>query len=214
MPDSRTEWHHEVLPDGWAEAAKDLSARSALEGFYLAGGTGLALTFGHRRSVDLDLFTVREFKPSDIRGQLNGLTGVRIQQAARGTLHLELRDILVSFLHYPYPLLFPPHPFDALTVADPRDIACMKLETIASRGARRDFVDLYIAAERYGPGQILTWFEQKYEKAPFNRVHLLKSLTYFADAEGEPMPHMLVPLEWDTVTRFFLAEVPRLQPLL
>ena len=45
-------------------------------------------------------------------------------------------------------------------------------------------------------------------------MHLLKALTYDVDAEGEPMPHMLVPLAWDTIARFFLTEVPRLQPLL
>lgn len=197
MPDAGSEWHHEVLPAGWADAA-----------------SGLALTLGHRRSVDLDLFTDREFDPADIRAHLIGLTGVRVRQAARGTLHLELRDILVSFLRYPYPLLFPLHAFGALAVADPRDIACMKLEAIANRGARRDFVDLYAAAAQYGLDQIFAWFDRKYMAAPYNRVHLLKALTYFADAEGEPMPHLLVPLGWETITRFFLTEVPRLQPLL
>ena len=214
MPDSPSEWHHDVLPNGWADAAHELSSRFVLHGFYLAGGTGLALVFGHRRSVDLDLFTEREFNPNHTRSQLSGLTGVRVRQATRGTLHLEVRDILVSFLHYPYPLLFPLHQFNELAVADPRDIACMTLEAIASRGARRDFVDLYVVAQRYGLSQILRWFEQKYTKAPYNRIHLLKALTYFADAEAEPMPHMLVPLAWDTIARFFLSEVPRLEPLL
>jgi hypothetical protein len=32
-----------------------------LGGFYLAGGTGLALQVGHRVSVDLDLFTDQKF---------------------------------------------------------------------------------------------------------------------------------------------------------
>lgn len=113
---------------------QELSARSVLGEFHLAGGTGLALSFGHRRSVDLDLFTQREFNPDDLRAQLSGLAGLRVRQATRGTLHLELGDILVSFLHYPYPLLFQPLQFGVLAVADPRDIACIKLEAIASRG--------------------------------------------------------------------------------
>lgn len=41
--------------------------------------------------------------------------------------------------HYPYPLLFPPLELDKLTVADSRDIACVKLDVIGSRGSRRDF---------------------------------------------------------------------------
>jgi len=41
-------------------------------------------------------------------------------------------------------------------------------------------------------------------------VHVLKSLTYFEDAEQEPMPDMLVPLAWDEVKQFFCREVPPL----
>ena len=213
MPESHSEWHREVLPDGWARATNELASRSVLQGFYLAGGTGLALQMGHRRSVDLDLFSQSEFSPTDLRAQLGDLSGLRVRQVVRGTIHLELRDVLVSFLHYPYPLLFPLHHFEVLTVADPRDIACMKLDAIASRGSRRDFVGLYVAARRYGLREILGWFEQKYAAAPYNRVHLLKALSYFTDAEREPMPDVLVSLAWDTVKQFFLSEVPRVVSL-
>ena len=40
---------------------KDLMQIPALNDFYLVGGTALALYFGHRRSVDLDLFSTTEF---------------------------------------------------------------------------------------------------------------------------------------------------------
>ena len=184
-----------------------------LADFYLAGGTGLALQLGHGRSVDLDLFSQPEFTTTDLRLRLRNLEGLRDLEAAPGTLHLELRGTKVSFLHYPYPLLFPPRQLDVLTVADSRDIACMKLDAIASRGSRRDFVDLYTAATAYGLREILAWFGTKYAATPYNRVHLFKSLTYFKDAEQEPMPHMLVPLDWTVVRHFFLTEVPRLPRL-
>lgn len=210
MPENHIQWHPEILPAGWQEAASDLAARGVLEGFYLAGGTGLALRLGHRRSVDLDLFSQSQFEPADLRVRLGEVSGLRVRQIMRGTLHLEFHRVLVSFLHYPYPLLFPPSQFEGLTVAEPRDIACMKLDAIASRGARRDFVDLYVAAQTYGLREILAWFDEKYAAAPVNRVHLFKALTYFDDAERQPMPDVLAPLAWDAVKRFFLAEVPRL----
>ena len=37
-----------------------------------------------------------------------------------------------------------------------------------------------------------------------------KSLLFFDDAEKDPMPHMLVPLDWDAVKVFFTDEVPEL----
>jgi hypothetical protein len=213
VSESPHEWHPEVLPGAWARTASDLAARSALDGFYLAGGTGLALHTGHRRSVDLDLFGEAEFDSSALRDQLRDLAGLSKLETARGTLHLQLHGVKVSFLHYPYPLLFPRLSYGSLLVADPRDIACMKVEAIASRGTRRDFFDLYVAAQAYGLGSILDWFSTKYASVSYSRAHLLKSLAYFKDAEYDPQPDLLVPLDWATVTRFFLSEVPRLTRL-
>ena len=89
----------------------------------------------------------------------------------------------------------------------------MKLDTIANRGSRRDFVDLYVAAQAFGIREIFVWFENKYSSLSYNRTHLFKALTYFGDAERDPLPDMRAPLEWDAVKRFFAAEVPRLTRL-
>ena len=213
MPQDQPAWHREVLPDGWARAAHDLAARSVLGGFYLAGGTGLALHVGHRRSVDLDFFRETDFSVDELRNQLRGAKELRKLETARGTMHLQLHEIKVSFLYYPYPLLFPLQQFETFAVADPREIACMKLDAIANRGSRRDFVDLYVAAEMYGLPEILAWFGTKYAAVPYSRAHVFKALTYFADAEQEPMPHLLVPLEWASVKQFFLSRVPHLPRL-
>lgn len=216
MPERPPVWHRDVLPEGWARAARDLADRDVLGDFYLAGGTGLALHFGHRRSLDLDLFRETEFDPASLQSRLRGLPHLRIRRAARGTLHLSLGGILVSFLHFPYPWLFPCSAFEAMSVADARDIACMKLweNAIATRGGRRDFVDLYVASRQYGLAEILAWFDEKFRATPYSRVHLYKALTYFRDAEAEPMPDMLVGLEWETVKGYFVSEVPPLSRLL
>lgn len=213
MPDDQPLWHPEVLPEGWARAAADLAVRSVLDGFYLAGGTGLALHLGHRRSVDLDLFSETEFASTALRDRLRDLEGRLKLETAPGTVHLRLHGTKVSFLHYPYPLLFPTRQFEGLAVADPRDIACMKLDAIANRGSRRDFVDLCLAANSYGLHEICEWFGTKYAAVSYSRTHLFKALTYFTDAEQQPMPDMILPLDWAAVKQFFLTEVPRLPRL-
>ena len=213
MREDPSPWHREVLPIDWTQASHDLASRSVLEGFYLAGGTGLALQFGHRRSIDLDLFRTTEFASTGLRDRLRDLETLQKLEIAPGTLHLQLRGVKVSFLHYPYPLLFPLLQCDHLAVADPRDIACMKLDAIGNRGSRRDFVDLYLAATTYGLRQILDWFTVKYASVSYSRTHLFKALTYVEDAEREPMPAMLVPLEWMEVKQYFLSHVPRLARL-
>jgi hypothetical protein len=71
-------------------------------------------------------------------------------------------------------------------------------------------VDLYVCAQRYGLKEILRMFDDKYSRTHYSRIHILKSLTYFADAEKDPMPHILEPLDWAAVVQFFSLEAPRL----
>ncbi|MDP3001352.1 MAG: nucleotidyl transferase AbiEii/AbiGii toxin family protein [Bryobacterales bacterium] len=187
-------WHPETITPGMAETLRTLRDRGLIDHAYLAGGTALALRFGHRLSVDLDFFAPDLFEVAK----------------APHTIHAVTQRTKVSFLGYPYPELFPPAQFEGVPVADPRDIACMKLSAIASRGTKRDFIDLYVASAQFGLQEILAWFARKYAKTRYSRLHLLKSLTYFGDAEKDPLPHMLVPLAWEDVLYFFKKEVPPL----
>ena len=206
----RVAWHRETI----TPAAQDLL--SALvdvlpKGAYLAGGTGLALRYGHRRSVDLDFFVPDEFAEELLLQRLQTLPGVTAVERAEQTLHLAIQQIKVSFFGYRYPVLFPPDTFLGVPVADARDIACMKITAIASRGTKRDFVDFFAACGRYGMDELLALFDRKYAKTAYNRTHVLKSLTFFADAEKDPMPHMLAPLDWKEVKRYFEREAPLLR---
>jgi hypothetical protein len=73
-------------------------------------------------------------------------------------------------------------------------------------------VDLYVASEQYGVAQLLVGFKQKYADVNYSLTHLLKSLTWFEDADKEPMPDMLAPLSWGSVKRFFRSQASRLSP--
>lgn len=203
-------WHEEAISPDVEELLRRLSREEALRSFYLAGGTALALHLGHRRSLDLDFFSAEWFDEDRILAHLQRLADLSVAAKDRGTLHVQISKVKVSLLAYPYPLLFPVLRFSGISVADPRDIACMKISAIASRGTRRDFVDLFVAAQRYGLPALIELFHRKYAAVSFNRLHVLKSLTYFHDAELEPMPQMLVPTTWQEVRRFFEKEVLRL----
>lgn len=209
MAEPQSQWHEAVLPDGWLVAAVELSRSGAATAFYLAGGTGLALQLGHRISIDLDLFSSSHFEPRALRDALRHAPGFRVHQIADDTLHAEAAAVQLSFLHYAYPLLFDTHPFKGLKVADVRDIACMKLDALASRGTRRDFIDLYFILQQFPLPAVLEWFDRKYTAAAPNRVHLAKALTYFVDAEQEPMPRMLQDTDWRQVRSFFESEARR-----
>lgn len=203
-------WHREVITEAVARTLKDLQQISAIRNFYLAGGTGLALHLGHRRSIDLDFFSREPFDSEAILGKVVSLEGLRVLAKDVETLHLTIGETKVSFLGYRYPLLFPGDALFEVEVADPRDIACMKISAIAGRGTKRDFIDLYAVSKHHGLEQLLAWFKAKYAKANYSMVHILKSLTYFEEAEKDPMPDMLVNLTWEMIKNFFTTEAPRL----
>ena len=204
MPDRA--WHLEAITPETQALLASLAANPALESCYLAGGTALALHQGHRRSHDLDLFRPDPFDATQLLSRLSG-HGVLVTTAlAENSIDLTIDEIRVSVLRYDYPLLFAPASLCGMPVADPRDVGAMKLSAIATRGARRDFVDLYIVAKAWGLARVLEWADAKFGRVRINRVHWLKALTYFEDAEQEPLPDMIVPLPWSHVRAFFERE--------
>lgn len=204
-------WHSEALSLDAQKTLTELSALPVLEPFYLAGGTALALQRGHRISLDLDFFSTSHVDEDVLIAVLKDESGIQVISKSPETLHLHIGATKVSFIGFHYPVLFPFVAYGASKIADVRDIAAMKLSAIASRGTKRDFIDLYILAEEHGLKELMRLFDQKFASAQYNPVHILKSLTYFADADKEPMPHMLRPLTWDTVKQFLTREAPRLR---
>jgi len=203
-------WHREVVDAGVEQTLRDLQQLPVLAPFYLAGGTGLALQLGHRRSLDLDLFVGENFNEGYLVQKLQYLEGFALVAKEPGTVYANVRETRVSLIAYDYPVLFPLQSFLGTKVADSRDIGCMKISAIASRGTKRDFVDLYAVCGQFGLKQLLDRFHEKFAKTNYSKVHILKSLTYFENAEQEPMPHMLVPLTWEKVREFFAREAPRM----
>lgn len=203
-------WHRETISADVERALTDLHRASVLDRFYLAGGTALALQFGHRRSVDLDFFGPEGFDLRVLLQSLQQLRGFSLLAEDIETLHAHLRQTKISFLGYRYPVLFRFREFFKVRVADPRDIACMKISAIASRGARRDFIDLYTVSRQFGLQYLLGLFQKKFAQVNYSIAHITKSLTYFEDAEKEPMPDMLIALSWEEVRDFFTGEATRM----
>ncbi|MDP2914489.1 MAG: nucleotidyl transferase AbiEii/AbiGii toxin family protein [Candidatus Aminicenantes bacterium] len=167
-------------------------------GFYLAGGTGCALHLGHRISHDLDFFTPSEFDPSRLWTELRKKGDCVSDYTDAGTWVGNFEGTKAGFFHYPYPLIGNTVLFAGVPVASVDDIGCMKIEAIAGRGRKRDFVDLYFILKKMGFDLATLWgfFQKKYARQSRNSVHILKSLVYFVDADADPDPLMLVEYSW------------------
>jgi hypothetical protein len=179
--------------------------------FYLAGGSAAALYLGHRLSFDLDFFSLQPFAVDDLVSGLSKMGKLKITEHSAHTLLASFNGERVSFFLYQYPLLFPLQSFGGIPLADVRDLACMKLDTISSRGLRRDFIDLYfISREGISLEAVFGLFQKKYAQVNYNLSHLIKGLAYFEDAEKDEMPKMLKPVSWEAVKKFFTEESQRL----
>src|ERR1700688_4122231 len=177
MNEKEPVWHRETVDAGVEQTLRDLHNFPILTSFYLAGGTGLALRLGHRRSIDLDFFLGEDFKEDPVLQKLQHLEGFALVAKEPGTIYANIRKTKVSFIAYAYPILFPFQTFLGVNVADSRDIGCMKIGAIASRGTKRDFVDLYLLAQEYSLKQLLEWFTKKFSQTNYSMPHILKSLS-------------------------------------
>ena len=201
--------HDKVLP----RRSRTLLARleglnsPELEGWTLAGGTGLALQVGHRVSEDFDFFRIGAMNVERLYRVLRGTGAVETLQLEEGTLTVLAGGVKLSFFSVPDPFLFAGQGYLFFKVADPGDIALVKLGEISTRGSRKDFIDLYTILRGGLTLEVcFGWLPRKYGKGRLNAYHVLKSLTWFDDAEREPTPRMLEPFDWQECKAFFVRE--------
>jgi Nucleotidyl transferase AbiEii toxin, Type IV TA system len=194
--------HPKVLTKSSWQVVRQLVSRGVVDSWTLAGGTSLALQLGHRFSEDLDFFRIREFDVDLLINKLADISDIQIQTRTSDTLHVLLDGLRISFLHSEVPLLFPGTRYRGMVLADPRDIAVMKLIAIGGRGSRKDFVDLYFVMQGgISIEEILQLTQQRFLRVDYNEYHLLKSLSWFEDAEAEPMPEMIRHINWEEVRK-------------
>jgi hypothetical protein len=162
----------------------------------------------------LDFFQAAQFHADELSQQL-ALERITLEaeEVSPGTLKGQLAGTAVSFFHYPYPLLSAPLEWEGIRLASLIDIALMKITAIASRGAKKDFVDLYYILQRLSPQTVFSRFSEKYPIERLDPYHYLRSLTYFEDAEAEPDPRMLVPWSWEDIKSYFQSVITKWQLL-
>lgn len=170
--------------------------------FYLGGGTALSIYFGHRISVDLDWFTPQLMGDALVLAENLRSAGLAFvtTQTAPGTLHGTIAGMRVSFLEFRYPLLRPVTIWKEMncSLASLDDLACMKLSAIAQRGLRKDFCDLYILGTKHcSLARMVELYRRKFKIQDIGPI--IYGLSYFDDAEEEPMPPMLLKVSWKTI---------------
>lgn len=193
--------HKEALTETQWQVFNRLAPDLRQRGVYLGGGTAIALHLGHRRSVDLDWFGEEYLgDPMLFARELErGGIPLEVKSVQLATLHCAISGIRISFFDYRYPLLESLQEMDDVNglIASLLDLAAMKLLAVAQRGTRKDFVDVATLLKQYSLPEMVDGFCRKYAISDTSR--LIYSLSYFDDAEADPMPEMLVDVEWPEI---------------
>jgi len=191
--------HPDILDEPQRQVLRRIAGLADREGFYLGGGTAIAMQLGHRMSDDFDWFRDDSFDPLALAHELQQGEPFRTTMTAKDTLWGTVDGVKTSFFRFAYPLLEERLEADGFAVhlASLADLACMKLNAVSQRGSKRDFVDIYFLMQRFSLAEMLTFYERRFHIP--GGGHVLYSLTYFVDAEGDPMPRMRTAVEWDAV---------------
>jgi len=180
-----------TVEDNTLELLKKLQADDELSEFKLAGGTSLALQIGHRKSIDLDLFTQNDFDTNYLLEYLEQNYNFATDYTSRNTLKGSIQNIKIDLISHKYKHVKPFVNIENIILYSIEDIAAMKLNAITGNGTRsKDYIDIYFILKRFSVAEILEFYKIKYKSR--NSLHVIKSLNYFNDIDIQDWPEMLL----------------------
>ena len=192
--------HTQVLQPSTLELLKSLQTKNYLDNFYLAGGTALALYYGHRVSIDIDIFSNTDFDTAGMLESIQQDYNIQLFFTAENTIKGSINSVNIDIIAHKYPQLKEPIINDNLRLLSEPDILAMKLNAISISGQRsKDFIDIYYALDHYNIRKIISFYQQKYSQQ--GETHILKSLIYFKDADLSDWPVLIKNpgLKWSEV---------------
>lgn len=175
----------------------------SLQPFSLVGGTALSLRFGHRSSIDLDLFYHERFDHALIEKELRKKFKDQFDYEGghkKLGIFCYIHKIKVDIVYFPHLPISTVEVESGIRFYSNADIAAMKIQAILGRGQKKDFWDLYELLQHYSLQQIMDWHKQKYPSQML-AISIPNAITYFVDAEDSETPVSFKKQTWETVKK-------------
>lgn len=164
------------------ELLRELQREPLLKNFNLVGGTALALRLGHRKSIDLDLFTKEEFDLEEIKEMLIEKYNLKVSYERKQTLKGFINNVMIDCIRFDYPHLYEPDIIGDIRLESIPDIIAMKLSAIAQNGTRiKDFIDIATLSVCYSFNDMLDFYTKKFPNA--NVIMPIKAINYFDEID-------------------------------
>lgn len=190
--------HYQTVTPDLLSVLKHLMKLSPLQNFRLVGGTSLALQLDHRRSVDIDLFTEKNFDKDALIDLLKQeFKTFMVNWRNMNGFTSSIDQVKSIFFNWGIRFLHPPVLEDGLILMPASEIAATKLETITTRKTQKDFYDIACLRQQFSLKDMLVTFCQKY---PYlNHKMVLESLMAPDYADETEQPKIFVEMTWNQV---------------
>lgn len=191
--------HTETVETRTLDLIRALMSDTKFQEFFLVGGTALSLKLGHRISIDIDMFTNKEFDAVSIGTHLEGNYRLTDGNVIKNGVFGFIEEVKVDFISHRYPLIKPVEVIDGIRMLSLEDIGAMKLHAIVQNGSRlKDFIDVYYLLERIPFALLSKAYCQKYPNATPQMAH--SGLLYHADIDfSVPVTMLKSEPDWSTI---------------
>lgn len=203
--------HLEALKSKQKEIFEKLSK---FPGFYLVGGTALALQIGHRISIDFDFFSDKDIPPTlmkKVRRVFKGF-GVKTILDHSEQLSVAVEGTKIDFVKYKFPLILELIEFEEVKMLKVPEIAATKAYTLNYRGTFKDYVDLYfILKDKHSSLSEIKRIAEKKYREEFNSRLFLEQLIYLEDLKEEKIEFLKKKISSSEIEEFFKKEVKKIK---
>jgi len=193
--------HIETVEPGTFSLLKKLMELPSLHSFSLVGGTALALKYGHRSSVDLDLFFHEKFDNTSIEKELINefRDGFNYESGHKKFgIFCYINKIKVDIVYFPHLPIAAFEKEDKIRMYSSADIGAMKIQAILGRAQKKDFWDLYELLQHYTLQQLMDYHKQKYPSQML-AISIPNAITYFVEADDSETPESFNGQTWEKV---------------
>lgn len=201
--------HVETVEPHTFSILKQLMEMPELQDFSLVGGSTLSLLYGHRTSIDLDLFSNKLFENNVIIYALEKkfkTSFVNRSTNPRFGIFSFVDDVKIDIIRHPHPLIRPELNIDGIRMFSTEDIIAMKVQAILGRGKKKDFWDIAELLQHFSIEDFVQFHKEKYVTQNL-LITIPQAITYFSDAEESENPISLKKQTWDGVKKFINAKV-------
>src|ERR1700722_8046583 len=126
--------HLETVEAGTLDLMKRLMADKRLKDFNLVDGTALALQLGHRKSIDVDLFSTKTFDSGRLAEHLERQYNAEIFSRNDKSIFSYIGKVKVDMMRDPHPPIDKSENMEGVKMLSIRDIGAMKINAVHDDG--------------------------------------------------------------------------------